>query len=157
MAAEDAPMVNPMLVYKDPSAAIDYVKKTFGFEEHFVAKDDKGKVRHAELKLGDGYVMISPTPADGRYAFLKSPKDMPGVNGMVYVYVRNLAQHYENARAAGAQIEMELQRMDYGSDEYMVKDLEGHYWSFGSYRPGSVVIGDVAPAEDDESPAGATA
>jgi uncharacterized glyoxalase superfamily protein PhnB len=31
----------------------------------------------------------------------------------------------------------ELRDEDYGSRGYMAKDLEGHVWYFGTYRPGA--------------------
>jgi uncharacterized glyoxalase superfamily protein PhnB len=38
-------------------------------------------------------------------------------------------------RAAGAEIRRELEDMEYGSREYSARDLEGHSWHFGTYRP----------------------
>jgi uncharacterized glyoxalase superfamily protein PhnB len=29
----------------------------------------------------------------------------------------------------------EIEDTDYGSREYTARDLEGHVWSFGTYRP----------------------
>src|SRR5204862_7272648 len=55
----------------------------------------------------------------------------------VYVYVEDVDAHYARAKAAGAEIVMELEDTDYGSRGYSVRDLEGHLWSFGTYRPGT--------------------
>ena len=43
--------------------------------------------------------------------------------------------HCEQARAAGAEIIRGPESTDYGSREYTARDLEGHLWSFGTYRP----------------------
>jgi len=43
--------------------------------------------------------------------------------------------HYERAKAAGAEITRELEDTPYGSREYSARDLDGHTWSFGTYRP----------------------
>ncbi|NNL70413.1 MAG: glyoxalase, partial [Acidimicrobiia bacterium] len=43
--------------------------------------------------------------------------------------------HAERARAAGAEIVMELEAQDYGGSEYAALDPEGNVWSFGSYDP----------------------
>ncbi len=59
-----------------------------------------------------------------------------GENG-IYVAVEDADGHYEQAKAAGAEILRELERTDYGSREYTARDLEGNLWSFGTYRPGS--------------------
>jgi dihydrofolate reductase len=43
--------------------------------------------------------------------------------------------HCQRARAASAKILMEPQDMKYGARNYIARDLEGHIWSFGAYRP----------------------
>jgi len=53
------------------------------------------------------------------------------------VYVADVDAHYARAKAAGAEIVMELEDTDYGSRGYSVRDLEGHLWSFGTYHPGT--------------------
>jgi len=55
----------------------------------------------------------------------------------IYVYVADVDAHYARAKAAGAEIVMELEDTDYGSRGYSVRDLEGHLWSFGTYHPGT--------------------
>ena len=42
---------------------------------------------------------------------------------------------YEQAKAGGAEIVMELTRTDYGSTDFVARDVGGHIWSFGTYRP----------------------
>jgi uncharacterized glyoxalase superfamily protein PhnB len=34
-----------------------------------------------------------------------------------------------------AEITRELEDTDYGSREYSARDLEGHHWHLGTYRP----------------------
>ncbi|WP_396888573.1 VOC family protein [Micromonospora craniellae] len=54
----------------------------------------------------------------------------------VYVYVGDTVDaHHDRAVAAGAEVVMPLTDTDYGSREYLVRDLEGHLSSFGSYAP----------------------
>ena len=45
--------------------------------------------------------------------------------------------HCARAKAAGAEITQPLRDEEYGSRGYMAKDLEGHQWYFGTYRPGA--------------------
>ena len=47
----------PTFRYDDARAAITFLKEAFGFEEHAVYEQD-GVVLHAELKLGDSYIML---------------------------------------------------------------------------------------------------
>jgi uncharacterized glyoxalase superfamily protein PhnB len=43
--------------------------------------------------------------------------------------------HYDRAKAAGAEIVVELRNTEYGSREYSARDPEGHVWHFGTYLP----------------------
>jgi uncharacterized glyoxalase superfamily protein PhnB len=63
-----------------------------------------------------------------------SPKGKPSVNQTLYVAVDDVDAHYAQAKSAGAEITRELNDTDYGSREYGARDLEGHHWSFGTYR-----------------------
>ena len=126
-------MIIPALRYADPNAALDWLKEAFGLVEHAVHRDDQGVVTHAELRAGDDSLMLSgPRDAGwlgaGKADPLASPISM-------YVVVDDPGAHLDRAKAAGATIVQDLQHMDYGSDEYSARDLEGNLWSFGTYRP----------------------
>jgi len=53
------------------------------------------------------------------------------------VAVDDLDAHHARAVVAGATITQAFYDTDYGSRGYAATDLEGHQWSFGTYRPGS--------------------
>jgi uncharacterized glyoxalase superfamily protein PhnB len=67
----------------------------------------------------------------------RSPQDIGATTASIYMFIpdADIADHFERARAAGAEIVMPLERKDYGGSGYTARDLDGHYWSFGSYRP----------------------
>jgi uncharacterized glyoxalase superfamily protein PhnB len=123
------PNIFPALHYRDPEAALEWLKRAFGFEEKAVYRGDDGVVHHAELRLGDGLVMFGGIPADD------APPDggQPAVT--IYAVVSDPDDHYERARAAGAEIVRELADQPYGSREYSARDLERNLWSFGTYDP----------------------
>lgn len=73
----------------------------------------------------------SPMTAFG----MKSPRQLEGINQCLYVTVEDTDAHCERARAAGAEILMEPREMEYGPRNYVARDVEGHLWSFGTYRP----------------------
>ena len=50
-----------------------------------------------------------------------------------YIIVEDVAEAYERALAAGAQVVIELRSQDYGGEGFTVRDLEGHIWSFENY------------------------
>ena len=126
----------PAIRYRDPDAALDWLKKVFGFEEVIVHRDEVGAVGHAELRLGTGMIMLSPSKEDGWMG--GGPPDPLASPISIYVVVPDPKEHYEQATAHGAAVVRELETMDYGSVEYSVRDPEGHLWSFGTYDPNTL-------------------
>jgi len=120
--------VIPTLIYRDANRAIEFLKSAFGAEEHAVHRGDDGSVAHAELRLGDGLVMLGDHDPAGRL-----PRE-PG-SGSVYVVRAEVDEHFARARAAGAEVVMEPTDQSYGSRDYIVRDPEGVLWCFGTYRP----------------------
>lgn len=121
------PNIFPALRYRDANAAIEWLKKAFGFEEKAIYRDDDGTVQHAELRLGAGIVMLGEHRDDGL---------IPSDGGAaIYVVVDDPAALYERASAAGAEVARELADMEYGSREFSVRDPAGNLWSFGTYDP----------------------
>jgi len=123
------PNIFPALHYRDPEAALEWLKHTFGFEEKAVYRGDDGRIQHAELRLGDGLIMFGGVPTD---AELSNDRQPPVA---IYVVVSDPDGHYERARAGGAEIVRELADQPYGSREYSARDPEGILWSFGTYDP----------------------
>jgi uncharacterized glyoxalase superfamily protein PhnB len=121
--------IYPVLKYDDAQGAIDFLERAFGFERHAVYEGEKGGVAHAELKLGDEYVMLGSTgEGDDRF-------NQGAGRYSLYVVVEDLDAHHARAKEAGATIERELSETDYGSREYTARDPERNLWSFGTYRP----------------------
>lgn len=127
-------LIVPCLHYADGRAAIDWLERAFGFERHAVHGNEDGTVAHAELKLGDGFVMLGSSP-DSVFGW-KSPREAGGNTQSIYIVVDDVDGHFARAREAGAEIVMELHDTDYGSRDYSARDPEGHLWHFGTYRPG---------------------
>jgi len=123
----------PFLRYRDAPAAIDWLAKAFGFGEQMVVPGENGTVAHAQLDFVAGVIMLG-TARDDELG-MKSPRDLGAVNQGIYVYVEDVDSHCDRARAAGAEIIRGPENTDYGSREYTARDLEGHLWSFGTYRP----------------------
>lgn len=118
----------PALRYRDADAAADFLARAFGFSHRALHRAADGSVAHAEMRLGNGIVMFGsrgePDPANPWM-----------VEAGVYVAVDDVDAHHARAVAAGATIVRPLADTDYGAREYSVRDLEGHLWSFGTYRP----------------------
>jgi uncharacterized glyoxalase superfamily protein PhnB len=119
----------PTLRYRDARQAIDFLVDAFGFDRHAVMEGPDGAIGHAELRLGDGYVMI------GTVGHGTSELDDTAGHAAIYVVVDDPDAHHARAAAAGAEITMGITDQDYGSREYGARDPEGNRWYFGTYRP----------------------
>ena len=127
----------PFLRYEDAPAAFEWLARAFGFEKQMLVPGPDGTIAHAQLRYSGSLIMIGSARDDVMH--LKSPAEVGGATQGIYVHVDDVDAHHDRAKAAGAEIIMELEDTDYGSREYMARDLEGHLWSFGTYAP------DVAP------------
>ncbi|MEI9418552.1 VOC family protein [Mesorhizobium sp. Cs1321R2N1] len=131
MTVED-PFKHPVLgsgvFYRDPCAALDWLEAAFGFERSMVVSDADGKLVHAEMRFGDGYIIVDSEWAD----HVASPASVGGKNTQsVYIRLRDgLDAHCEQARAAGAAIIQEPADQFYGERQYRARDPEGHIWTF---------------------------
>ena len=122
----------PLLRYRDARAAIRWLCAAFGFVERCCIPDDGPFVRHAQLQVGENIIMLGSVRADDG---ITSPEASGAATQMLAVYVKDPDAHYDRANAAGAKILYPLKDTDFGSREYHVLDLEGHPWTFGTYRP----------------------
>jgi uncharacterized glyoxalase superfamily protein PhnB len=128
--------IMPTLRYHDAPAAIDWLCKVFGFERHVVYPGPNGSIGHAELKLGGGMIMLGSCKDDEYGHGFKSPKEFGGKETRSsYIVVPDADAVYSRAKAEGGTIIREIQKTDYGSREFSVKDPEGHSWSVGTYDP----------------------
>src|SRR5262249_52453152 len=117
------------VIYQDNRAAVEWLQKAFGFEVAFILTDSAGKIVHAEMSHGDGMVMVGDEWVD----WAKSPASVGGANTQrIHVRIdKNIDEHCERARAAGAKITGEPRDEFYGDRVYSVQDPEGHHWTFG--------------------------
>jgi PhnB protein len=133
---EGFPRITPYLYYEDCAAALDCLSKAFGFTEEVRIPGPDGKVGHAEMRLADGVIMMGTPGPD-----YQNPSRHGKVSQLVYVYVDDVDEHYEQAKGAGAKIVSELQDAFYGDRNYMAEDPQGHQWSFATHTR------DVAPED----------
>lgn len=127
--------VYPVLRYADAPSAIEWLCKAFGFEELLVIPAEGGMIAHAELRFGGGVIMLGSVHPDGEGPRIKTPQEVGAATQGIYVTVDEVDDHYERAKAMGAEVVRDLRDTEYGSREYTVRDLEGNVWSFGTYRP----------------------
>jgi hypothetical protein len=67
---------------------------------------------------------------------MKQPDEIGGAETQsCYLVVEDADAHYAQARAAGAEILLDVADDDHGGRGYSCRDPEGHMWSFGTYDP----------------------
>ncbi|MFF9119456.1 VOC family protein [Streptomyces massasporeus] len=125
------PSIYPTLLYVDAKAAIRQLTEAFGFTELSVYEGEDGSVMHAELAQGNGAVMVG---TKGRGGLFDTAMKGAGTTG-VYVVVDDVDGHHRHAVDHGVEVLMPPTDQDYGSRDYMARDLEGNVWSFGTYAP----------------------
>jgi len=127
----------PSLRYADAHAAIAWLESALGLVRHAVYDGPDGTVAHAELSFGSGMIMLgsasNPSPNARFYA---TPAEIAGrVTSPLYLVVPDCDPVWESAKAANAEIVMELRTMEYGGRSFTVRDPEGYLWSVGEYDP----------------------
>ena len=128
-------MIVPSLRYRDASAAIEFLCQAFGFARRLVVPGRDGTIRHAQLTLGDGMIMLGSARNRDFGPHVRTPEELGGNSQSAYVIVAEIDDHYRHAVAAGVEIVMEIEDMDYGGRLYSALDPEGNLWHFGSYDP----------------------
>ena len=130
--------VIPCLRYRDAPAAIKWLCSTFGFEEQLVVPNPDGTIAHAQLRFGNGMIMLGSV-VDSEYGrLIKQPDEIGAAETQsAYVIVSDADAIYQRAKAAGAKIVLDIKDEDYGGRGFTCRDLEGRLWTFGTYDPWS--------------------
>lgn len=128
----------PCLRYRDAPRMIDWLCGAFGFEKHMIVEGEDGTIVHSQLTFGTGMIMVGSVLKNetewGRQ--ITQPEDIGRRETQSpYIVVADIDALYERAKAAGADIAMEIKDQDYGSRDFSCRDPEGHLWSFGTYNP----------------------
>ncbi|MCG3159324.1 MAG: hypothetical protein JMDDDDMK_00310 [Acidobacteria bacterium] len=128
--------VIPCLRYRNAPAAIEWLCQTFGFEKHLVVPNEDGTIAHAQLSFGNGMIMLGSVFDNEFGRLIKQPDEIGGAETQsAYLIVSDADSIYQRAKAAGAEIVMEIKDEDYGGRGFSCRDLEGHLWSIGTYDP----------------------
>lgn len=133
----DWPRFSSCAVYRDASAAIDWLGRAFGFTVRLRVEGEGGRVEHCEMEYGDGLLMVSQEDSASERVWkrsLRSPASLGGQGTQTLMFfVDDADAHCARARAAGAVIVEEPAVHDYGDDywadrSYGALDPEGHLW-----------------------------
>ena len=123
--------ITPYLVVEDAPRAISFYTKAFGAVEHMRLTDEDGRVRHAEIELGDSRIFITDIP-------LAPETVVPNRNDTcpvwLYLYVIDPDFVFDRAVSAGADVVTPLMDQPWGDRYGCVRDPFGYRWGIASRK-----------------------
>ncbi len=122
--------VTPYLVVPGLARLIDFMKQAFGATEVGRFEEPGGRIKHAEVKIGDSIVMMGEPHGDIEMR--------PAV---LHLYVTDADATYRRAIEAGARSLREPADQFYGDRSGGVTDPAGNQWWVSTH------IEDVSPEE----------
>jgi uncharacterized glyoxalase superfamily protein PhnB len=137
MPSHPSPAIVPFIAYADGAAAIEFLVAGFGFVEQDRITNDRGRIEHATLALGDGLIYLAEfgdayqgpkrhaETCDQARRWLDTSYIVDGA----FVLVDDVRKHYEQAKGAGATILSDIEEGGVGT-LYRAADPEGHRWMF---------------------------
>ena len=130
----------PYLIVQDGARAIDFYKQAFGATELFRMADTSGKIGHAEIRIGNSTIMLAEEYPDMGY---RSPKSLGGTPVSILLYVEDVDAVFNQAVAAGGQVQRPIKDEFYGDRTGTLTDPFGHVWTIATHKE------DVSPEEMD--------
>jgi PhnB protein len=122
--------VTPYLIVRDAARAIDFYKEALGAKEVLRLDGPGGKVMHAELAIGEGFVMLAEEMAEMGY---KGPLSYGGSPVSMLVYVPDVDAVFARALKAGAETKRPVADQFYGDRSGTFVDPFGHVWSVATH------------------------
>ena len=129
----------PYMVIRDAARAIEIYKKAFGATEIYRHADPDGKIRHAQIKIGDSPLMLADEFPE--FSVGRSPQSLNGSPVHIYLYVEDVDAVFNQAVSSGAASLMPVQDQFYGDRSGGVTDPFGHVWWIATHKE------DVSPDE----------
>lgn len=127
------------LRYRDARGMIAWLERAFGFKAQLIVDDGEGGVAHAQLTLASGphrgMIMLGSARGDAFGALQSPPDPSRPATASAYLVVERADPVYAMAKAAGAEIAIEIRDEDHGGRAFTCRDPEGGLWAVGDYDP----------------------
>ncbi len=130
--------VTPYLIIRGANEALDFYTKAFGAEVQSKMVDEKGRVGHAEMKIGNSMIMLAEEHEEMGH---KSPLQLGSSPVSIVLYVEDCDALFNRAVAAGAKVDRPLANQFYGDRTGGVSDPFGYTWFISTH------VEDVSPEE----------
>jgi PhnB protein len=122
--------VTSYLIIRDASRALEFYKKAFGATELMRFPGPDGKIGHAEIKIGEGVVMLADESLERGH---KGPQTLGGTPVSLMFYVPDVDARFAKALAAGATVMHPLKDQFYGDRSGTLTDPFGHVWTIATH------------------------
>jgi PhnB protein len=130
--------VTPYLIIRGAKGALDFYKKAFSAVELMRFPGPGGTIGHAEIKIGEGIVMLADEMPDTPY---RSPEALGGTPVSLMFYVADVDRRFAQAVSAGATVQREVKDQFYGDRSGTLIDPFGHIWTIATHTE------DVSPEQ----------
>jgi len=123
--------LTPMLAVADVRRAADFYIKAFGFTLRGPIMETPSGAIHAELRLRDTTLMLSP---ESRRENNLSANSIGNTPATLYLLLDDVDNVFSSAVAAGAQVLMPLTDMFWGDRCCTVADPDGNKWMVATHK-----------------------
>ena len=130
--------VTAYLIIRNAARALEFYTKAFGATEVLRLPGPNGSIAHAEIRVGDGHVMLADESVDMGY---RGPEALGGSPVSLMFYVADVDACVARALAAGATVKHPVKDQFYGDRSGSVTDPFGYVWTIATHTE------DVPPAE----------
>lgn len=123
--------VTPYLVLPDCVAAMEFYAAAFGAEQIMRMPGPGGQgTMHAEIRLGNSCVMLTDENPQWE---MRSPASLGGSPVSLMIYVESVDDAFNQAVAAGCDVNFPVTDMFWGDRMGKVVDPYGYHWSIASH------------------------
>jgi PhnB protein len=117
--------VTPYLILNEASAAIAFYQAALGASEVMRMADPTGKIRHAEIKIGNSRIMLADEHPELQAL---SPSTIGGSPVSLHLYVEDVDAAVACAVKAGARLIRPVADQFYGDRVGGIEDPYGYRW-----------------------------
>lgn len=114
--------ITPYLIVEGAEKLIEFIENVFDGTIVMKMPDERGKIGHAEMKIGDSMLMIAD-----------AGEEWKPTQAMLHLYVEDTDAIYQKALDAGAIPVKEPADQFYGDRSSAVKDAFGNFWGISTH------------------------
>jgi len=122
--------LTPYLIVKDANSALTFYQKAFNATAELELNTPDGGVAHAELKIGNSYLMLTEEYPDMGFV---GPQTLGGAGVSIMLYTEDAESLYEQAIEQGCEVVRPMMDQFYGDRAGTLKDPYGHVWTVGMH------------------------